>query len=98
MIDKTHNVVARFSSHMYFKLDAAQPALEDWIKKSWKKGKWSPNATINADGEIVDARMKSGLKPTPVTRDLAWGVPIPPLGREDDKEMSGKVLCEWLVP
>jgi len=81
---------------MYFKLDAAQPALEGWIKKSWKKGKWSPNATINADGEIVDARMKGGLKPTPVTRDLLWGVPIPPLGRDDDKEMDGKVLCEWL--
>lgn len=95
LIDKTHNVVANSSSHMYFKLDAAQPALEDWIKKSWKKGKWSPNATINADGEIVDARMKSGLKPTPVTRDLAWGVPIPPLGREDDKEMGGKVLYVW---
>lgn len=95
LINKTHNVVARSSSHMYFKLDAAQPALEDWIKKSWKKGKWSPNATINADGEIVDARMKSGLKPTPVTRDLAWGVPIPALGREDDKEMSGKVLYVW---
>ncbi|KIK45204.1 hypothetical protein CY34DRAFT_78284 [Suillus luteus UH-Slu-Lm8-n1] len=95
LIDKTHNVIARSSSHMYFKLDAAQPALEDWIKKSWKKGKWSPNATINADGEIVDARMKSGLKPTPVTRDLAWGVPIPPLGREDDEEMSGKVLYVW---
>ncbi|KAG1822037.1 tRNA synthetases class I (M)-domain-containing protein [Suillus subaureus] len=95
LINKTHNVVAHSSSHMYFKLDAAQPALEDWIKKSWKKGKWSPNATINADGEIVDARMKSGLKPTPVTRDLAWGVPIPPLGRDDDKEMGGKVLYVW---
>lgn len=95
LINKTHNVVARSSSHMYFKLDAAQPALEDWIKKSWKKGKWSPNATINADGDIVDARMKGGLKPTPVTRDLAWGVPIPALGREDDKEMSGKVLYVW---
>ncbi|KAG2746522.1 methionyl-tRNA synthetase [Suillus brevipes Sb2] len=95
LINKTHNVVARSSSHMYFKLDAAQPALEDWIKKSWKKGKWSPNATINADGDIVDARMKGGLKPTPVTRDLAWGVPIPALGRKDDKEMSGKVLYVW---
>ncbi|KAG2740239.1 hypothetical protein P692DRAFT_20881067 [Suillus brevipes Sb2] len=88
-------IVARSSSHIYFKIDAAQPALKDWIKKSWKKGKSSPNATINADGNIVDARMKSGLKPTPVTRDLAWGVPISPLGREDDKEMSGKVLYIW---
>ncbi|KAH7917147.1 hypothetical protein BV22DRAFT_1135653, partial [Leucogyrophana mollusca] len=90
LINKAHSVVARSSSHMYFKLDATQPRLEEWIKESWKKGKWSPNATINADGEIVDARMKGGLRPTPVTRDLSWGVPIPPLGSEDDKEMEGK--------
>ncbi|KAF9243508.1 tRNA synthetases class I (M)-domain-containing protein [Melanogaster broomeanus] len=95
LIDKTHKVVARSSSHMYFKLDKAQPQLEEWIKASYKKGKWSPNATINTEGAIVDARVKSGLRPTPVTRDLTWGVPIPPLGREDDKEMNGKVLYVW---
>ncbi|KIJ66874.1 hypothetical protein HYDPIDRAFT_108820 [Hydnomerulius pinastri MD-312] len=95
LIDKTHKVVARSSSHMYFKLDKAQPILEEWIKASYKKGRWSPNATINTDGEIVDARMKGGLRPTPVTRDLSWGVPIPHLGREDDKEMDGKVLYVW---
>ncbi|KAH7884311.1 tRNA synthetases class I (M)-domain-containing protein [Phlebopus sp. FC_14] len=95
LIDKTHKIVARSSSHMYFKLDKAQPQLEEWIKQSYKLGKWSPNATINTDGEIVDLRMKSGLRPSPVTRDLTWGVPIPPLGREDDKEMDGKVLYVW---
>ncbi|KAF8839622.1 methionyl-tRNA synthetase [Paxillus ammoniavirescens] len=95
LINKTHKVVARSSSHMYFKLDKAQPQLEEWIKASYKKGKWSANATINTEGEIVDARMKSGLRPTPVTRDLTWGVPIPPLGTEDDKEMDGKVLYVW---
>jgi len=79
---------------MYFKLDAIQARLEEWIKNSYKTGRWSPNATINTEGEIVDARVKGGLRPTPVTRDLAWGVPIPPLGREDDSEMNGKVLCE----
>lgn len=79
---------------MYFRLDKAQPQLEEWIKTSYKNGKWSPNATINTEGEIVDARLKGGLRPTPVTRDLTWGVPIPPLGREDDKEMDRKVLCE----
>ncbi|KAI5986537.1 tRNA synthetases class I (M)-domain-containing protein [Pisolithus albus] len=95
LLDKSHQVVTRSSSHMYFKLDAIQPRLEEWIKESYKKGKWSPNATINTEGEIVDARIRSGLHPTPVTRDLTWGVPIPPLGREDDKEMDGKVLYVW---
>ncbi|KAH0833210.1 tRNA synthetases class I (M)-domain-containing protein [Lanmaoa asiatica] len=94
LIDKTHRVVARSSSHMYFRLDKAQPPLEEWVKKSYRNGKWSHNATINTEGEIVDARLKSGLRPTPVTRDLTWGVPIPLLGREDDKEMNGKVLCK----
>ncbi|KAI6107972.1 tRNA synthetases class I (M)-domain-containing protein [Pisolithus sp. B1] len=95
LLDKSHKVVTRSSSHMYFKLDAIQPRLEEWIKESYRKGKWSPNATINTEGEIVDARIRSGLHPTPVTRDLTWGVPIPPLGREDDKEMDGKVLYVW---
>ncbi|KAI6155274.1 tRNA synthetases class I (M)-domain-containing protein [Pisolithus tinctorius] len=95
LLDRSHKVVTRSSSHMYFKLDAIQPRLEEWIKESYKEGKWSPNATINTEGEIVDARVKTGLRPTPVTRDLTWGVPIPPLGREDDKEMDGKVLYVW---
>ncbi|KAL4066891.1 tRNA synthetases class I (M)-domain-containing protein [Scleroderma citrinum] len=95
LLDKSHKIVARSSSHMYFKLDAIQSRLEEWIKNSYRKGKWSPNATINPEGEIVDARMKGGLRPTPVTRNLSWGVPIPTLGREDDSEMSGKVLYVW---
>jgi methionyl-tRNA synthetase len=80
---------------MYLKLDSIQPRTEEWIKKSWKAGKWSPNSVINAEGEIVDARMKAGLVPTPVTRDLTWGVPVPTKEGEDDHGMSGKVLCEY---
>jgi len=82
---------------MYFKLDAVQSRTEDWIKKSWKEGKWSPNSVINADGEIVDARAKSGLRPTPVTRDLTWGVPVPIKEGGDDQGMKGKVLCEFSI-
>jgi methionyl-tRNA synthetase len=78
---------------MYLKLNAIQPQTEEWIKKSWKKGKWSPNAVINGDGEIIDSRLKSGLQPTPLTRDLKWGVPVPIEG-EDVHGMGGKVLCK----
>ncbi|THV07379.1 methionyl-tRNA synthetase [Dendrothele bispora CBS 962.96] len=95
LIDKTHKVVTRTSTHMYIKLDTLQPKTEEWIKKSWKKGKWSPNSVINADGEIVDARMKAGLIPAPLTRDLTWGVPVPPLGTPEDEVMTGKVLYVW---
>ena len=64
------------------------------FKKSWKAGRWSPNNVINGDGEIIDARLKSGLRPNPVTRDLAWGVPIPKTGDPIDEEMKSKVLCK----
>ena len=79
---------------MYVKLDAIQPRTEEWIKKSWKEGGWSPNAVINADGVLIDARLKGGLRPSPVTRDLTWGVPVPDIEGADNQEMKGKVLCE----
>ncbi|KIO34281.1 hypothetical protein M407DRAFT_3434 [Tulasnella calospora MUT 4182] len=80
---------------MYVKLDDIQPRLEEWIKRSWKEGKWSPNATINADGEIVDARVKAGLRPSPLTRDLQWGVPVPVREGEVSDGMENKVLYVW---
>jgi methionyl-tRNA synthetase len=81
---------------MYVKLNAIQPRLEEWIHRSWKVGKWSPNAVVNADGEIIDARLKGGLRPSPVTRDLQWGIPVPTTGNaSEDEEMKGKVLCEY---
>ncbi|KAF4613706.1 hypothetical protein D9613_007787 [Agrocybe pediades] len=94
LVDKTHVVTTRTSAHMYLKLNEIQPKTEQWIKESAKIGKWSPNAVINADGEIVDARMKKGLMPTPLTRDLKWGVPVPVEG-EDTYGMKGKVLYVW---
>jgi methionyl-tRNA synthetase len=65
----------------------------DWIKRSYGAGKWSSNSVINSDGEIIDARLISGLYPTPLTRDLKWGVPVPIEG-DDEFGMKGKVLCE----
>ncbi|KDR76295.1 hypothetical protein GALMADRAFT_247608 [Galerina marginata CBS 339.88] len=94
LVDKTHKVTTRTSAHMYLKLNEIQPRTEEWIKHSWKAGRWSPNAVINADGEIIDARMKKGLMPTPLTRDLKWGVPVPIEG-EDTLGMKGKVLYVW---
>ena len=78
---------------MYIRLDALQPRTEEWIRAAWKNGKWSPNAVINSDGELVDARLNGGLRPSPVTRDLQWGVPVPAREGFDDQGMKGKVLC-----
>lgn len=95
LVNKAHKVIARTSTHMYVKLDTLQPQTEEWIKSSAKRGKWSPNSVINSDGEIIDARVKGGLIPAPLTRDLVWGVPVPALGRPDDELMKTKVLCAW---
>ena len=78
---------------MYVRFNQLQPRTEEWIKKSWKEGKWSPNAVINGDGELIDARLKGGLRPSPVTRDLTWGVPVPHVDSKDHEGMEGKVLC-----
>ena len=83
---------------MYIRLDKIQPQTEEWIKKSWRKGKWSPNSIINSEGTLIDARLKGGLYPSPVTRDLKWGVPVPVEADDPDQDMKGKVLCEWLLP
>ena len=93
LIDKTHIVTTRISAHMYLKLDIIQPRTEEWIKKSWKAGKWSPNAVVNSEGEIIDDRLKKGLLSTPLTRDLTWGVPVP-VDDGDSLGMKGKVLCK----
>ena len=78
---------------MYLRLNSLQPRTEEWIKRSWKEGNWSSNAVINGDGELVDARLKGGLRPTPVTRDLTWGVPVPHVDNKDHEGMESKVFC-----
>lgn len=94
ILDKTHRVITRISAHMYVRLDKIQPQTEIWIKESWRKGKWSPNSVINGEGVLIDARLKSGLRPSPVTRDLKWGVPVPVSDDDPDQEMKEKVFCE----
>ncbi|KAG6873568.1 hypothetical protein C0992_008610, partial [Termitomyces sp. T32_za158] len=90
LVDKAHVVTTKSSAHMYLKLDDIQPQTEEWIKRSWKTGKWSPNAVINGDGVIIDPRLKGGLIPTPLTRDLTWGVPVPPEFETEEQGMKGK--------
>ncbi|KAI0303846.1 methionyl-tRNA synthetase [Multifurca ochricompacta] len=60
------------------------------------KGKWSPNSVINNEGALIDARLKGGLHPSPVTRDLKWGVPVPVEDDDPDQDMKGKVLYVWV--
>ena len=88
--DKAHKLVVRPSSHMYLRLDVIQPKLEAWIQAARKKGNWDGNVVINAKGEITEPRMKGGLRPSPITRDLNWGVPVAKTGdKEEDDSMEG---------
>lgn len=93
LINKSHKIVTRASEHMYISLDKLQPRTEQWIRQSFKEGNWSSNAVINGEGVLVDARLKGGLRPSPVTRDLSWGVPVPVAAEDEDQSMKGKVLC-----
>ncbi|KAG9045069.1 hypothetical protein FS842_001272, partial [Serendipita sp. 407] len=95
-VDNTsHTVMTKSSTHMYLRLDVIQPQTEAWIRESWKIGKWSPNSVVNAQGEIIDSRLKSGLKPSAITRDLKWGVPVPAGGGEKEEGTEGKVIYCW---
>ena len=86
-----HNSAMESVIHMFKEGSAIRH--EEWIKKAGKAGRWPSNPVINGDGEIVDARMRAGLQPTPLTRDLKWGVPVP-IDSEEDEPMKGKVLCK----
>jgi methionyl-tRNA synthetase len=61
--------VVRESSHYLLKLSAFQQQLEEWVRKQahWRKN--VANFTLGWLGE--------GLKDRAITRDIAWGVPVP---------------------
>lgn len=74
----------RETKHTYLRLDELQPQVEEWVHKSIEKGGWSRSAKV-----ITEAWLKQGLKERGITRDLAWGVPVPRPGYEN------KVLYVW---
>ena len=76
--------VVRETKHQYIRLDVLQPRIEEWSKKSIEKGVWSRNARV-----ITEAWLKQGLKERGITRDLAWGVPVPLPGYDN------KVFYVW---
>lgn len=59
----------RPSEHFYLELDLLQPRLADYIGRHTE---WRPGTLRVAENFLAE-----GLHPTPITRDLEWGVPIP---------------------
>ncbi|KAJ9662770.1 methionine--tRNA ligase mes1 [Neophaeococcomyces mojaviensis] len=76
--------VVKETKHSYLRLDELQPKLEEWVNAAIEKGAWSRNAKV-----ITESWLKQGLKERGITRDLAWGVPVPLPGYEN------KVFYVW---
>ncbi len=73
----------RETTHWFLPLGDLQPELEAWIAtKDWKP---------NVIGQ-VKSWFQSGLSDRAMTRDLDWGIPVPP---DVDGDTDGKVLYVW---
>ncbi|MCI4339276.1 MAG: methionine--tRNA ligase [Thermoplasmata archaeon] len=59
----------RASEHFYLELDRLEPQLKEFLDR---QSHWRPGTLRVAQNFITE-----GLHPTPITRDLEWGVPIP---------------------
>lgn len=72
----------RETEHFFLRLSAFQDELQKWTAS--KEGLWRPNV-VNFTRNFI----ANGLKDRAITRDLAWGVPVPVEGFE------GKTLYVW---
>ena len=73
--------VVRKSRHYFFRLSAFSKELEKWLRDNESLQADAKNYVLNWIGD--------GLQDWDITRDIAWGVPIPL------KEAKGKVLYGW---
>ena len=80
-ISGSHNVEIRETKHLYFKASAMDGRLREWVNSrvGWPKTALS----------IANKWLDEGLRDTPITRDLSWGIPVNKPGYED------KVFYVW---
>ncbi len=69
--------IARESEHFFLKLSAFQEPLQEWVSK---QKHWRRNVSAFTMGWLND-----GLKDRAITRDIAWGVPVPVEGYADKR-------------
>ena len=74
----------RETTHWFLPLGRMQEALESWIAT---KTDWKPNVLGQVRSWFSDT-----LGDRAMTRDIPWGVPVPP---EVDGDVEGKVLYVW---
>jgi methionyl-tRNA synthetase len=78
------NLEVRSTRHLYLLQSKMVPQLREWIDT---KGDWPKIVT-----SIARKWLDEGLEDRSITRDLSWGVPVPP---EDFPGMEGKVFYVW---
>ncbi len=59
----------RPTEHFYLELDRLQPKLAEYVGRQTH---WRPGTR-----KVAENFLEEGLHPTPITRDLDWGVPLP---------------------
>jgi methionyl-tRNA synthetase len=67
----------RNSEHFFLRLDGLSVELDKFLAD---KSYWRPNVRT-----FTERFREGGLRPTPITRDLTWGVPIPLDGYESKR-------------
>jgi methionyl-tRNA synthetase len=77
--------VLKKTKHWFLKLDAQQDEIATWLET--KKDTWKSHVYGQCKSWIND-----GLRPRAMTRDLDWGIPVPP----EIEGSEGKVLYVWL--
>ncbi|AIF69027.1 methionyl-tRNA synthetase [Palaeococcus pacificus DY20341] len=77
------SITFKDSAHYYIKMQDFQTRLKEWIEKN---AHWKPNVRNTVLGWINE-----GLEERAITRDLAWGIPVP----LEDEDIKGKVLYVW---
>ncbi|HQN69878.1 MAG TPA: class I tRNA ligase family protein, partial [Anaerolineaceae bacterium] len=75
--------VLKETEHYYLDLRSLEPKIRDFLLA--REDYWRPNVMRQSLGNIQSV----GLKPTSITRDLQWGIPVPLEGWEN------KVLYVW---
>ncbi len=76
--------IVRETKHWYFPLGEYQKRLESYVEERNRRDGWKENVLQYCRGWF-----KAGLQDRAVTRDLAWGVPVPVEGYKN------KVLYVW---
>ena len=67
----------RETTHFYLDLEKLQDRVADFLRE--RQDYWRPNVVRQSLGQIET----EGLHGRPITRDLAWGVPVPVEGWDD---------------